>query len=209
MHSSYAADQVVTDLTRLDAIYGEPSKRSLIKELDHLSPHYQAYVAKAPFVVVASVAPEGVDISPRGDAPGFVRVVDAHTLMLPDRRGNNRADTLRNIVRDPRVSLLFLIPGIGESLRVIGTAEVVVDQALCDSFTVQGKAPRSVIVVHVQRAYFQCQKALARSRLWDPTAQLKRGDVPSAGQMLAALDAEFDGESYDRDYPQYMRETMY
>lgn len=209
MHSSYADDQVITNLEQLNALYGEPSKRALVKELDHLSPHYQAYVANTPFVVVASVAPEGVDISPRGDAPGFVRVVDAHTLMLPDRRGNNRVDTLSNIVRDPRVSLLFLIPGIGESLRVIGRAEIVVDQALCDSFTVQGKAPRSVMVVHVQRAYFQCQKALARSRLWDPDAQLTRGDVPSAGEMLAALDTEFDGESYDRDYPRYMRETMY
>ena len=208
MHT-YDADKVITNLEQLQAVYGEPSKRSLIKELDHLSAHYQAYIAKAPFVVVASVAPEGLDISPRGDAPGFVRVVDEHTLMLPDRRGNNRTDTLSNIVRDPRVSLLFLIPGIGESLRVTGRAEIVVDTDLCERFTVQGKAPRSVMVIRVQCAYFQCQKALARSRLWDPAAQLKRGDVPSAGEMLAALDAEFDGESYDKDYPRYMRETMY
>ena len=211
----YAAESVIRDVAQLRAVYGEPSGKSLSKEIDYLSDHYCQLIAAAPFVVLASVGPEGVDTSPRGDAPGFVRVVDPHTLMLPDRRGNNRADTLMNVVRDPRVSMLFLIPGIGETLRVIGKAEIVVDQALCDSFKVQDKAPRSVLVVHVEQAYFQCSKALARSKLWLAESQVERSTLPSTGQILSALieencgDEDFDAEEYDRGYPQHMQKTIY
>ncbi len=201
--------QVISDVSQLRSRYGEPSERSLRKVLDHMSDHYAALVQASPFVLVASVGPEGVDVSPRGDAPGFVRIADPRTLMLPDRRGNNRADTLCNIVRDPRVSLLFLIPGVGETLRVIGRAQVVIDPQLCDSFAVQGKAPRSVIVVHIQEVYFQCQKALARSRLWAADSQVERGTLPSAGQILQAVVDDFDGEDYDAGYADYMRKTIY
>ena len=213
--SHYAPSSVVTDVSQLRALYGEPSAKSLSKEIDHLSDHYCQFVAASPFVVVASVGPEGIDTSPRGDAPGFVRVVDPHTVMLPDRRGNNRADTLMNIVRDPRVSLLFLIPGVGETLRVIGKAEIVVDQTLCDSFKIQGKAPRSVLVLHVEQVYFQCQKALARSKLWAADSQFERPTLPSAGQMIAAFTQEneegeeFDGDEYDRSYQQHLQKTIY
>lgn len=213
--SHYPQSSVISDVAQLRALYGEPSAKSLSKEIDYLSDHYCHMIAASPFVVLASVGPEGVDTSPRGDAPGFVRVVDEHTLMLPDRRGNNRADTLINIVRDPRVSMLFLIPGVGETLRVIGKAEIVVDQTLCDSFKIQGQAPRSVLVVHVEQVYFQCQKAIARSKLWAVESQVERSDLPTAGQILSAAievnggDEDFDGEAYDRDYPQHMRKTIY
>jgi len=205
----YTPDAVITDVARLRELYGEPSERSLVKELDHLSEHYRQFVEAAPFLGLASVGPEGVDVSPRGDAPGFVRVVDAHTLMLPDRRGNNRTDSLTNIVRDPRVSLLFLIPGVGETLRVIGRAQVVVEPALCASFAMQDKVPRSVLVIHIEHVYFQCQKALARSRLWQADSQVERSTFPTAGQILGALDKEFDGDDYDRDYAQHMQRTIY
>lgn len=189
--------------------YGEPSARSLVKELDYLSEHYCSIIRASGFVLVASVGPEGLDISPRGDAPGFVQIVDARTLLLPDRRGNNRADTLMNIVRDDRVSLIFLVPGLGETLRVNGRAKIVVDDALCQQFTVQGKAPRSVLAIRVERAYFQCQKAIARSGLWLSESQVAPGVLPSAGQMIADQDPAFDAASYDAGYAEYMRETMY
>jgi PPOX class probable FMN-dependent enzyme len=202
--------QRVTSIEQLESIYGEPVARSLAKEIDHISEHYRAFIEKAPFVTVATCGPEGLDCSPRGDPPGFVRVVDEKTLMIPDRRGNNRVDSMRNLVRDPRISLLFLIPGINETMRINGRAEIVVDPDLCASFAVQGKLPRSVLVVTVERIYFQCQKALVRSRLWDAEAQIPRSELPSTGKMLEALvEKDFDGEEYDRNYPEHMQKTIY
>lgn len=200
----------VTTVEQLEAIYGAPSERAIIKEIDHISDHYRAFIEKSPFVVLSSVGPEGLDNSPRGDPPGFVRVVDRQTVMMPDRRGNNRIDTLRNIVRDPRISLLFLVPGVGETLRINGRAAISVDPELCASFELEGKLPRSILVVTAERVYFQCQKALARSRLWSQEAQIPRTDLPTAGQILETLtNGSFDGKSYDRDYPDYMKQTMY
>ena len=200
----------ITSVDELETLYGAPVPRSLIKEIDHLNEHYRAFVEKAPFVVVATSGPGGLDCSPRGDPAGFVRVVDDKTLMIPDRRGNNRLDTLRNLVIDPRISLLFLVPGIGETLRINGRAEIVVDDDLNESFAMQGKAPRSVITVTIDSVYYQCQKALARSRLWDPDAQLARSDLPTPGQMNTVFhDGDFDGEAYDRDYPEHMKKTIY
>ena len=205
----YEASKVISTPEALRALYGEASARALVKELDHISPHYQQFIEASPFVVIGSVGPEGLDTSPRGDPPGFVHVADHKTLLLPDRRGNNRADTLMNIVRDPRVSLLFLIPGIGETLRVIGKAEVVVDEQLCQQFEMQGKLPRSVMVLSVDKVYFQCQKALTRSQLWQAEAKVDRATLPTTGQMISALDESFDGESYDRNYSEYQKETIY
>jgi hypothetical protein len=210
----HAGEDRVTTIAALEALYGVPAARSLSKEIDHISEHYRAFIEQAPFVVVATSGPEGLDCSPRGDPPGFVRVQDAKTLLIPDRRGNNRLDTLRNIVRDPRISLLFLIPGIGETMRVNGRAEITKNTGLCDSFAMHAKAPKSVITITVERVYFQCQKALARSRLWDADAQIPRSDLPSTGTMLAALanadfDGDFDGEEYDRNYPEHMKKTIY
>lgn len=203
------ATSVLRTLADLEAVYGEPSRGSLAKEIDHLSPHYRAFVEHAPFVLVASTGPGGLDCSPRGDAPGFVSVADARTLLLPDRRGNNRVDTLRNVIADPRIALLFLVPGVGETLRVNGTAEIDVDPDLLASFAVDGKAPRSVLRVHVERVYFQCQKALVRSRLWEPESRIERSRLPSAGEILAALDREVDAAAYDAAYPERMRQTIY
>jgi uncharacterized protein len=206
-----AADpHLVTTDAALTALYGEPNPASLTKEIDHLNAEYRAFVDKAPFVILASVGPEGLDCTPRGDPAGFVRVVDAHTLLIPDRRGNNRIDTLRNLVRDPRLSLLFLIPGVGETLRINGRAEITADPALCATFEMQGKAPRAVIRVHIDRVYFQCPKALVRSRLWSADAQVKRSELPSAGEILQAITlSAIDGKAYDAAYPERLRQTIY
>ena len=142
----------------------------MLKEIDHISPEYRTFIEASPFFALSTCGPEGLDCSPRGDDPGFVRVADEKTLMIPDRRGNNRIDSLRNIVRDPRVSLLFLVPGVGETFRVIGRATISTDPELCESFIFAGKTPRSVIIVAVERVYFQCSKAIIRSRLWDAVA---------------------------------------
>ena len=201
---------MVSTIAELEAIYGEPLAQSLVKEIDYISDHYRAFIEKSPFMVLASVAEEGLDCSPRGDPSGFVRVVDEKTVMIPDRRGNNRIDTLRNLVRDPRVSLLFLVPGVGETLRINGRAAISVDPDLCASFDMNGKTPRSVIVVTAERVYFQCQKALARSRLWDPEARIERKELPSAGDILQGLSKnDFDGDAYDKNYPERLKKTIY
>ncbi len=203
-------ENTVSTIVELEAIYGEPLAQSLVKEIDYISDHYRAFIERSPFMVLASVAEEGLDCSPRGDPAGFARVVDKKTVMIPDRRGNNRIDTLRNIVRDPRVSLLFLVPGVGETLRINGRAQISVDPELCASFDMNGKTPRSVIIVTADRVYFQCQKALARSRLWDPEAQIERTELPTAGKILQALSTEeFDGEAYDKNYPERLKKTIY
>jgi uncharacterized protein len=201
---------LVTTTAELEAIYGEPVPNSLIKEIDRISDHYRAFIEAAPFVVMATSGPGGLDCTPRGDPPGFVRVHDRKTLLLPDRRGNNRIDSLRNLVADPRIALLFLIPGVGETLRVNGRAEITVDPALCQSFAMEGKLPRSVVVVTAERVYFQCPKALVRSHLWDPERHLERRRLPSSGEILAALrPGEIDAAAHDRAYPQRLKETIY
>jgi len=205
-----AEPKPVRTIEELDALYGAPLDRALIKELDTISAPYRAFIEKSPFVVMATSGPEGLDCSPRGDPAGFVRVLDPQRVALPDRRGNNRLDSLRNLVRDPRVSLLFLVPGVGETLRINGRAEIRVDEALCRSFSMRGKAPVSVVVVSVDRVYYQCQKALVRSRLWSADSQVPRSSLPSAGAMLEELsDSEIDGSEYDRRYPERMKKTLY
>ena len=200
----------VTSEAELEAIYGSPGPTALIKEIDYISEHYRAFIEASPFIILASSGPEGLDCSPRGDPPGFVRILDEKTLAMPDRRGNRRLDSLRNIVRDPRVALIFLIPGVGETLRVNGRAELVAEPAFCADFAMNGKVPQSVILVTVERIYFQCQKALARSRLWRQEAQVARESLPSAGDILQALSEDgFDGGAYDRAYPERMKQTIY
>jgi PPOX class probable FMN-dependent enzyme len=200
----------ITTEAQLDALYGTPVETAVAKEIDYISHHYQAFIDKAPFVVVATVGPEGLDCSPRGDPPGFVRVRDDKTVLIPDRRGNNRIDGLRNLVRDPRISLLFMIPGIGNTLRINGRAEISADPELCAGFAMRGQAPRTVLVVTVERIYFQCPKALVRSRLWSADAQIARSELPSAGEILAALTkGGIDGAAYDAAYPKRQEETIY
>jgi PPOX class probable FMN-dependent enzyme len=200
----------ITTLSELEALYGEVNKASLLKETDRIVPEYRAFIEAAPFVALATRGPEGLDCSPRGDGPGFVRAQDEKTLLLPDRRGNNRIDSLKNIVRDPSVALLFLIPGIGETLRVNGRATISVEPALLDGFAIDGKAPRSVIVIAVEAVYFQCARAILRSDLWNPSKHVARASLPSAGQILAALsNDQVGGEAYDRALPERQRSTLY
>ena len=201
---------IISSITELEALYGEVNKGSLLKETDRIVPEYRAFIEAAPFVALATRGPEGLDCSPRGDGPGFVRVQDEKTLLLPDRRGNNRIDSLRNIVRDPSVALLFLIPGIGETLRVNGHAAISIDPDLLESFAIDGKAPKSVIVITVDAVYFQCARAILRSELWNPKKHVARGSLPSAGQILAALsNNQVGGEAYDRELPERQRTTLY
>ena len=200
----------ITSIAQLEAVYGQPAGASLWKEIDHVNAEYGAFIEASPFFVLATNGPEGVDCSPSGDAPGFVRVADPKTLMIPDRRGNNRIDSLRNIVRDPRVSLLFLVPGVGETIRVIGRARITTDPALCESFTMEGKVPRCVIVVTIDSCYTQCPKALVRSKLWDPALHVSTKSLPSSGEIMQAISkGEIDGKEYDAAYPQRLKETIY
>ena len=202
-------DHIVRDLATLRAIYGEPAGAAVSKQVDYLHPHYQALIRAAPFCVLASVG-DNVEITPRGDAPGFVEIADANTLLLPDRRGNNRIDNLRNIIRDPRVTLLFLIPGVGETLRVIGRAQISVDPALLARFVVNNQLPRSVLVVTVESCFFQCAKALMRSKLWDPATRIERTALPSNGTILEDItNGTFDGAAYDKVSHQRLLDTMY
>ena len=190
----------VTTMAELEALYPTPVlPNSLIKEIDHVYAHYRAFIEAAPFFALATCGPEGLDCSPRGDAPGFVRVADEKTLLIPDRRGNNRIDSLRNIVRDPRVALLFLIPGVGETIRVIGRAAISTDPELAQSFAVNGKVPVALIVVTVERVYYQCTKAIIRSKLWDPAHHVDRKRLPTTGTIVAALtDGRLGGAEHDR-----------
>ena len=200
----------ITSETELAALYDEPLPTSILKEVDRITDDYRKLIEASPFAILATSGPEGLDCSPRGDPRGFVRVADSKTLMVPDRRGNNRIDSLRNIVRDPRVALLFLIPGIGTTMRVNGRAHLSTDEELCASFAMEGKNPKCVVVITVERAYTQCQKAIVRSRLWDPEMHVAKSELPTAGEMMERLsNGEFDGKAYDAEYPERMKRTIY
>ena len=193
----------IADVQTLEKLYGAPSGAAVDKEVDYIHPHYQRLIAASPFFVLATGGPAGMDASPRGDAPGFVLVEDEKTLLIPDRRGNNRVDSLRNIIADPHVALLFLIPGCGETLRVNGRAEIRTDPRLLERFSVEGKLPRTVIVVRVDTVFFQCARAIFRSRLWDSAQHVERGTLPSTGTIVADVskkqfDAEYDKGLYER-----------
>ncbi|MBL0898848.1 MAG: pyridoxamine 5'-phosphate oxidase family protein [Reyranella sp.] len=201
---------ILTTEAELEALYGVPLEPATVKEVDWITPHYRAYIEASPYAALATSGPEGLDCSPRGDKPGFVRIHDEKTLMLPDRRGNNRIDSLRNIVRDPRVALLFMIPGVGNTLRVNGRAYLSVEPRLLKSFAVEEKAPRSVMVIEVAAVYFQCARALVRSELWNPTRHVDPKSLPTAGQILAALSSDrVGGEKYDREWPGRAAATMW
>lgn len=201
---------VIKTIEELEALYGQPGEASLAKEVDYIAPDYRAYIAASPFVTIATAGPDGLDCSPRGDKAGFVRIHDERTLLLPDRRGNNRVDTLRNILRDPRVGLLFVIPGSGNTLRVNGRAHLDTDPVLLDSFIMEGKAPRSVMVIAVDSVYFQCARAIARADLWNPALHVDPKTLPSAGQILAALSGgRVGGDTYDREWPERARATLW
>ncbi len=206
----------ITSLDDLAALYPNPiAPASVAKEIDHVDANYAALIAASPFFVLATNGPEGLDCSPRGDLPGFVTVRDAKTLLIPDRRGNNRLDSLKNILFDPRIGMLFMIPGYGETLRVNGVATLSDDPELCGRFEMAGKLPACVIVVAVESAYFQCSRAVVRAELWNPDKHVARGSVPSAGQILRDITVKndaietFDGEAYDKALPERVKATLY
>ena len=201
----------VTSLEQLAALYAAPNPRSLAKESPVVTPLYAELIAASPFAVVATHGPRGLDCSPRGDAPGFVHVLDDRTLLVPDRRGNNRLDTLRNLVHDPAVALLFLVPGLGETVRVRGTATISTAPDLRGRFEVAGALPVTVLVVHVERVYFQCRRASVRSALWDPERYADPGALPTAGQLQAEAGAMTAAQAadYDADIDDYVAATLY
>jgi PPOX class probable FMN-dependent enzyme len=204
------SDHLITSLEGLEKLYGDVYPPAKAKETDHITPAYRKLIAAAPFFALASSGPGGLDCSPRGDPAGFVRVTDEKTLLIPDRRGNNRIDTLRNIVHDPRVALLFLIPGCSETLRVMGRAAISTDPALAQQFLIEGKAPRVVLVVSVETVFFQCAKAVVRSKLWDASRHVDRATLPTAGAILAEITGgALGGPEHDRAAPERMKATIY
>ncbi|RWG07388.1 pyridoxamine 5'-phosphate oxidase family protein [Mesorhizobium sp.] len=201
---------LITSVEQLEALYGLPGEASVVKELDHVIPEYAAFIEASPFVALATCGPEGLDCSPRGDLAGFVRLLDEKTLMMPDRRGNNRADSLKNIIRDPRVGLLFLVPGSGTTLRVNGRAHITADAELCASFMVDGKPARSITVVAVDAVYFQCARAILRSELWNPAKHADPKSLPTPGQILELTSRRnINGAAYDKEWPERAKKTMW
>jgi PPOX class probable FMN-dependent enzyme len=201
---------VIATIDQLEAIYGQPNDASTVKVADRITAAYRVLIDESPFAALATCGPEGLDCSPRGDLPGFVRIHDEKTLMMPDRRGNNRVDSLRNIVRDPRVALLFLIPGSGSTLRVNGHAQVSADPDLLASFRMEGKTPRTVIVMTVDEVYFQCARAIVRSDLWNPDRRIDPKSLPTPGQILADMsENRVGGKQYDREWPERARQTLW
>jgi len=204
------SEHLVTTMEQLESLYGEKNPNAVLKEIDHINAGYRTLIEAAPFVAVATSGPEGLDCSPKGDAPGFVRILDDKTLALPDRPGNNRIDGFRNIVRDPRVALLFLIPGCAETLRVNGRASISLESKLMQSFAVNGKQPRCVLVVHIESIYFHCAKAIMRSKLWDEASKIDRKSLPSTGTIIAELSGgRAGGEQYDREMPERHKAMLY
>ena len=200
---------VITTIEQLEAIYGETGLASTAKVADRVTPHYRVMIEKSPFAALATCGPEGLDCSPRGDLPGFIRIHDEKTLMMPDRRGNNRVDSMRNIVRDPRIALLFLIPGSGNTLRVNGHGHLSTAPDLLESFRMEGKLPRTVLVMTVEEIYFQCARAIVRADLWNPEKRVDPRELPTPGQILAAMTADIDGAAYDREWPERARKSMW
>jgi len=203
-------NHLIDTIAALDELYGKPSESSIVKEVDFIHPHYRAFIEAAPFAALATSGPGGLDVSPRGDAAGFIHVEDERTLLIPDRRGNNRVDSLRNIIADPRVALLFLIPGIGETLRINGHAAIAVAPDLLERFAAKGKVPRSVLIVTVETVFFQCSRAILRSDLWDPDKRIDRKTLPSMGTILSDLsNRRMDAQTVDAAWQERAHKQLY
>ena len=203
---------VISSIEELEAIYDVPEAdaASMVKVTPSITEEYQALIEASPFMALATVGPEGIDCSPRGDAGSVVRIVDENTIHIPDRRGNNRVDSLRNIVRDGRIALLFFLPGSNSTIRVNGKAEMVTDESLLQAFVMEDQLPRSVVVVHVQEVYFQCGRAIVRADLWNADKHIDLSKLPTPGCILANLsDNQVGGEEYDREWPQRAKETLW
>ncbi len=195
------APRTITDEAQLREVIGMPTTLVQSKIVDRLNDLTRQFIERSPFVCVSTARPDGgLDVSPRGDPAGFVRILDERTLLLPERPGNKLADTLTNLLADDRIALLFLIPGVGDSFRINGRAKIVEDDELLSGSAVGGKAPKLGILVTVEEAYTQCSKALIRSDLWNAERHIDRGELPSSGEIMRAVaDPEFDAETYDRE----------
>ena len=201
---------IIQTVDELERLYGTPAQTSLVKVADRLTAGYRTLIEVSPFAVLATVGPEGLDASPRGDRPGFVRIVDDRTLMLPDRRGNNRIDSLRNVVRDPRVALLFMIPGLGKTMRVNGRARLTAAPDVLTSFAIEGKSPRTVMVIDIVEVYFQCSRAILRSEIWSPSTFRNPSQFPTAGDLLIECsNGTVGGADYDAAWPARARDSMW
>lgn len=200
---------IITSVEDLKAVYGDVSEASTAKVTTYLTPEYRRMIEMSPFVALSTVGPEGLDCSPRGDRGSVVRIEDDRRLSLPDWRGNNRVDSLVNIVRDPRVALMFLIPGSSSVMRINGRAVVSVAAELLQSFEMDGRHPRSVVVVTIEEAYFQCARAVMRAELWNADRQVAPEDLPTPGEMLKAAKQDFDRDTYDREWPERAAKTMW
>ncbi len=197
----------IEDVTALEALYGAPREAALVKVADRITPEYKAWIEASPFCALATVGPEGVDVSPRGDRGQVAFVLDEKTIALPDRRGNARTDSLRNVVRDPRASLMLLVPGSGNAIRIIGSARITADAAFASKFSVDGKAPKTVLVLTIGEVYFQCARAVLRAGLWDGTPAPA---LPTPGDILSAMsDGSVGGKDYDEKWASRANETMW
>ena len=200
----------VRSYSELRDVYKPPAPRAVQKVLDHLDVHCRNFIALSPLCVLSSANALGqADASPRGDPPGFVKVLDNKTLLLPDRPGNNQVDSFQNIVENPGVGLLFFVPGMNETLRVKGKAEIVTDDDELESMTVKGRPPVSGLRITVEEAFLHCGRALIRSRLWDPDVQIGRSDYPTYGQVLADQIAGADAKENDDSEDEANRERLY
>jgi len=203
-------EHVVRSLGALEGLYGRPRPQSLLKEVATITPEYRAWIESSPLVVLASVGAAGVDCTPRGDAGRVVHVLDERRLLLPDRPGNNRIDTMRNLIEDPRVALLFLIPGRSETIRVIGRAVISTDPAMLQLGAVDGKLPRSALLISVDSVYYQCARALIRSAVWSRAEIERERTLPTMGDILSAIDrGGFDGKAYDEELTTRLARTLY
>lgn len=204
----------IENLEYLQKLYGEPSQSSLIKEVAQIIPPYRKFIEASPFCTLATMGDKRdvgmMDCSPRGDVPGFVKVNDPRTLLIPDRRGNNRIDTLRNIIADPRIAVCFMIPGSNNCLRVNGEAFVTDDEDVLTNFAVDTKKPRSAIVIKAKSIYFQCGRAIIRSKLWDSASAVDPKTLPSAGEVLSYVSKnEIDGDNYDQAWEARANTTLW
>jgi PPOX class probable FMN-dependent enzyme len=200
----------IQTIDQLRTHYAEPKGRPLTKQLDRLEPHSKHFISLSPFLILSSSAPSGLqDASPRGEGPGFVQVIDDSTVAIPDRPGNNRLDTLLNILQNPQIGLLFLIPGVDETLRINGQAEIRDDSDLVDLFEVQNKKPKSVLLVYVEEVYLHCAKALMRSKLWNIDAQIERTQLPTIGQMINDQSKSHEPEETDQAMKARYKEVLF
>jgi PPOX class probable FMN-dependent enzyme len=196
-----AATRTITDERELREVIGHPQAKVVAKIADRLNALTRQFIERSPFVCVATASPDGgLDVSPRGDPAGFVQILDDATLLIPDRPGNRIADTLTNLLADPRIALLFLIPGVGDTFRVNGRAVIIDDPELLARSAVEGKVPRLGILVEVEEAYTQCSKAVIRSDLWNPERHIDRNQLPRQGEIMRSLTSpDFDVEEYERE----------